>query len=129
MYESLLAEIVKAQDNLQNIEFKFNKKDFKFFYRYLTLLEKVRIEQMCVKRIEEIKDDGSISVKYEKQDHLIPIHTIIEKSLDENGKRIFSHTNPKHFETISKLPAGLASYIAYNMQLDIMGNMEINNGK
>lgn len=124
MNNTLLAEILKAQDNLQTIEFELNKVSFKWFFKYLTLLEKVRIEQMCVKPKTTIKEDGTSMVEYEKQDHLIPIHTILEKALDKDGKRLFSHTNPKDFEAISKLPAGIASYIAYQMQSDILGNLK-----
>ena len=120
----LLTELVKAQDNLQDITFNFNGKEYKFYFRYLTLLEKVRIEQMATKLTTTINDDGSRTDKYEKQDHMIPIHTIVEKALDEDGKRLFSHTNPKHFETISLLPAALASLVAYEMSKDIFGTMK-----
>ena len=119
----LLTELIKAQDNLQNITFTFNGEEFKFYFRYLTLLEKARIEQMAIKRNVTVKEDGSQEVKYEKQDHLIPIHTIIEKALDEDGKRLFSHTNPEHFKTVSLLPAALASYVAYEMSKDIFGSL------
>lgn len=119
----LLTELVKAQDNLQDITFNFNGKEYKFYFRYLTLLEKVRIEQMSMKLNSTINADGSRTDKYEKQDHLIPIHTIIEKALDEDGKRLFSHTNPEHFKTVSLLPAALASLVAYEMSRDIFGNM------
>lgn len=120
----LLQELLKAQDNLQDITFNFNGKEYKFYFRYLTLLEKVRIEQMSTKRNTIIKEDGSREEKYEKQEHLIPIHTIIEKALDKDGKRLFSHTKPDDFKTISLLPAALSSMIAYQMSLDIFGNME-----
>lgn len=126
MVNKLIAEILKAQDALQTIEFEFAGQYYTFYFRYLTLLEKARIEQMTVKVNTTIKDDGTREVKYEKQDHLIPIHTIIEKALDADGKRIFSHTNSKHFDIITKLPAGLASYIAYQMSSDIMGTFKEN---
>lgn len=122
--QNLLSELIKAQDNLQVIEFTLNKKEFKFYFRYLTLLEKVRIEQMSIRAITTINNDGSSTVKYEPQDHLIPIHTILEKALDKDGKRLFSHTNPQDFDIISKLPAGIASYVAYQMSVDIFGNMK-----
>jgi hypothetical protein len=124
MTNNLLQEILKAQDNLQTIEFEINKQQFKFYFNYLTLLEKARIEQMCVKNVSTINEDGSRTNKYEKQDHLYPIHLILEKALDEDGKRLFSHTNKEHFDIISKLPAGVASYIAYQMSIDIMGNLK-----
>jgi hypothetical protein len=119
----LLQELIKAQDNLQDITFNFNGKEFKFYFRYLTLLEKVRIEQMSTKLNVVIGGNGTRTEKYEKQDHLIPIHTIIEKALDEDGKRLFSHTKADDFKTISLLPAGLASLVAYEMSKDIFGNM------
>lgn len=119
----LIAELLKTDDNLQTIEFKFKGDDYKFYFRYLTLLEKARIEQMCIKSTVTIGVDGKKTTTYERQEHLQPIHIILEKALDENGKRIFSHTNPEHFEAISKLPAGLASFIAIQMSHDIMGNM------
>lgn len=120
-----LQELTKAQDNLQDITFNFAGKPYKWCFRYLTLLEKVRIEQMATKRVTTIKDDGSRVESYEKQDHLIPIHTIIEKALDEDGKRLFSHTTPEHFKTISLMPAALASYVAYEMSRDIFGSLDL----
>ena len=121
----LQSELLKAQDQLQDISFKFNGKDFKFYFRYLTLLEKVRIDQMSTKVVTTINDNGSRSDKHEKQDHLIPIHTIIEKALDEDGKRLFSHTKQDDFKTVSMLPAALASYVAYEMSRDIFGTLEL----
>ncbi len=119
----LLQELIKAQDNLQDISFTFAGNEYKWKFRYLTLLEKVRIEQMAIKLETTYKDDGTSVNKYVKQDHLIPIHTIIEKALDEDGKRLFSHTNPDHFTTISMLPAGLASMVAYELSRDIFGSL------
>jgi len=121
----LLQELIKAQDNLQDIAFKFNGKEYKFYFRYLTLLEKFRIEQMATKLVTTIREDGSKIEKHEKQDHLIPIHTIIEKALDKDGKRLFSHTNTDDFKTISMMPAALASLIAYEMGRDIFGTLEL----
>ena len=124
MIEKLQAEILKAQDNLQTIDFKLNDEKFTFCYRYLTLLQKVRIEQMCVKPFTTIGTDGETTVEQKKQDHMIPIHTILECALDEDGKKLFSHTNPEHVKLITSFPAGLASYIAYEMSLDIFGSMK-----
>ena len=121
----LLQELLKSQDNLQDISFTFADKEYSWKFRYLTLLEKVRIEQMATKLNRIIKEDGSEVNKYEKQDHLIPIHTIIEKALDEDGKRLFSHANPEHFKTISLMPAVLASYIAYEISRDIFGSLQL----
>ena len=119
----LLQELIKAQDNLQDITFKFGDTDYVWYFRYLTLLEKVRIEQMSIKINTTINADGSRVDKYEKQDHNIPIHTIVEKALDKDGNRLFSHTNPDHFKTISLMPAALASLLAYEMSRDIFGSM------
>jgi len=119
----LLQELIKSQDNLQDIQFTLNEKTYKWCFRYLTLLEKVRIEQMCIKAVTTINNDGSSIVKYEKQDHLIPLHTILEKALDEDGKRLFSHTNPDDFQTVSLLSAGLGGYVAYQFSKDIFGDM------
>jgi hypothetical protein len=127
MTHLLLQEILKANDSLQLIEFNLNNKDFKFYYRYLTLLEKARIEQMCVKANIEINNDGSRTTTYKKQDFLYPIHLILEKALDKEGKRLFSHTDPQHFDIISKLPANLASFISYQMSIDVMGNLKDTN--
>jgi len=124
MIDKLQAELVKAQDNLNDVVVKVGTQEFSFFFRYLTLLEKVRIEQMCIKVNSITNTDGSIETKHEKQDHLIPIHTILEKALDSEGKRLFSHTNPEHFKLISDLPAGASSYLAYEMSLDIFGTMK-----
>ena len=121
----LLQELVKAQDNLHDISFTFDGNSYTFYFRYLTLLEKVRIEQMATKLNTTINSDGSKTEQYEKQDHMIPIHTIIEKALDEDGKRLFSHTNIEHIKTISLMPAALASYIAYEMSRDIFGSLDL----
>ena len=123
MIEKLQAELLKAQDNLSEIEVKIGTEKLIFYFRYLTLLEKVRIEQMCIKTVQETKTDGSVTIKYEKQDHLIPSHTNVEKALDAEGKRLFSHTKPDDFTTVSLLPAGLASLLAYEMSRDIFGSM------
>ena len=124
MENNLLVELLKAQDNLQDISFTFAEKEYKWYFRYLTLLEKVRIDQMAIKRTTTINADGTSIDKYEKQDHLIPIHTIIEKALDADGKRLFSHVKTDDFKTISMMPAGLASMAAYQMSQDIFGNMK-----
>lgn len=122
--EKLLAELLKAQDNLQDIEFTINGKLFKYYFRYMTLIEKSRIEQMSVKRITIMKDDGTQEVKFEKQENMIPVHTIIEKALDKDGKRIYSHTNPEHVREVGLLPIQVASEISYIMTVDIFGNLE-----
>lgn len=124
MTDLLLQELLKTQDRLQTIEFELNKTQFRFYFNYLTLLEKARIEQMCVKTVTTIRDNGAKNISYEKQDHLYPIHLILEKALNKDGARLFSHTNPKDFDIISKLPAGIASYVAYQMSIDIMSNLE-----
>ena len=99
--ETLLAEITKGQDSLSEVEFTLNEEKFKFNYRYLTLLEKVRIEQLCIKVSKNIDSDGAVTTTMDKQDHLIPIYTILEKSLDKDGKKLFSPTNPQHFKLVS----------------------------
>ena len=124
MIDKLTAELIKAQDSLSDIKFTFGDTDFTFYFRFLTLLERVRIEQMSIKPVTKINTDGSKEVTHEKQDHLIPIHTILEKALDSDGKRLFSHTNQEHFKLVSDLPAGLASMIAYEMSIDIFGTMK-----
>ncbi len=123
--ELLLSELTKANENPHKIEFTLNDKSFTFYYKYLTLLQKVRIEQMCIKPVTTIGVDGVVHTKQEKQDHLIPIHTILEKAIDEEGKLIFSHTNPNDFKMVSSFPAALASYIAYEMSRDIFGSMDL----
>ena len=124
MLDKLQAEIVKAQDNLQNVSFKVGTEEFLFYFRYLTLLEKVRIEQMSIKVNSITNHDGSVETKYEKQDHLIPVYTILEKALNEDGKRLFSHTNQEHFKLISDLPAAASSHVAFQMMIDIFGTMK-----
>jgi hypothetical protein len=118
---TLLQELVKSNDSLQTIEFNFMEKDFKFYYKYLTLLEKARIEQFCVKRKVTYNPDGTKTETYEKDEEMYPVHLIIEKALNEDGTKIFSHTNPEHFKLISSLPYDLASYIAYHFTLDVFG--------
>ncbi len=125
MIDKLQAELVKAQDNLSEISFKLGDETFSFYYKYLTLLEKVRIEQMSTSITQVVNADGTSTQRHEKKDHLIPIHTIIEKALDKDSKRVFSHTNPEHFKMVSDFPAGLSSRIAYEMSIDIFGTMKM----
>ena len=127
--ETLLAELTKAQDDLSRIDFKLNTKPFTFYYKYLTLLQKVRIEQMCIKPVTTIDSDGVASTRQEKQDHLIPIHTILEKALDEDGKKLFNHHDRKDFSMVSSFPAALASYIAYTLSKDVYGSMDVGKDK
>lgn len=122
---TLQAEIVKAQGNLNEVSFKVNGKEFTFYFRYFTLLERVRVDQMSTKLETTIGTDGSTTNKHVKQEHLVPISVIIEKSLDVDGRRLFSHTNPDHFKLISDLPASLSSNIAYQYSLDIFGTMDM----
>lgn len=121
----LLAEAVKSNDALQTIEFVVGGKEFKFWFRYLTMLEQIRVKQFCVKTTEIIAANGNKTVKHEEQEHLYPIYLILEKALDEDGKRVFSSTNPAHFDTISRLPSGVASVVAYEMSKDIFGTLEV----
>ncbi len=123
MIDRLLAEIVKAQDRLQNIEFNFNDEHFIFYYSYLTLLEKVRIDTMSTTAVTTIDSNGNTTIKHEKQDHQVPIYTILEKAKDEDGKQIFNINNQEHYKIVSKLPANLASYAAYQMSLDVFNSM------
>ena len=123
MNNDFMVELLKAQDDLQDITFTFAGKEYKWYFKYLTLLQKVRIEQMAIKVNRTIEQDGSTTTKHEKQDHLVPIHTIIEKALDKDGNRIFSHTVKDDFKTISLMPAGLASLLAYEMSKDIFGTL------
>ena len=124
MIDKLQAELLKAHDSLQTIDFKLGSENFTFYHKYMTVFEKARIEQMCVKTVTTTNTDGSSNVTHKKQDHLIPIHTILEKALDKDGKRLFSHTNPEHFKLVSELPHGLASMIAYEMMIDITGTLK-----
>lgn len=121
---TLLVELLKAQDNLQNIDFEINGKKFIYYFRYMTLLEKSRIEQMCIKTVTTIKDDGSKNVKHEKQDDMTPIHTILEKALNKDGTRMYSHTNSQHFKEVSLLPVQVASEVAYMMTVDVFGTLD-----
>jgi hypothetical protein len=119
----LLVELLKAQDNLQVVDFEINNKKFSYYFRYMTLLEKTRVEQMCVKTVTTFNDDGSKVVKHEKQENMTPIHTILEKALNKKGDRLYSHTNSEHFKEVSLLPIQVASEVAYMMTIDIFGNL------
>jgi len=121
----LLMEAVKSNDSMQSIDFVIGGKEFSFKFRYLTMLEKMRIKQMCVKTTETINTDGSKTVKHEEQEHLYPIYLILEKALNEDGKRVFSSTNKEHYNTIASLPVGVSSLVAYEMSQDIFGNLEV----
>jgi hypothetical protein len=120
----LLAELVKSLDNLQKLEFNFMGKDFTWYYKYLSLLEKTRIEQFCIQPLTTIDEDGKKTVKHERNKDLYDVHLIIEKALNEDGKKIFSHTNPNDIRTIQKFPYELAKVIADTLNPDIFGTME-----
>jgi hypothetical protein len=120
----LFADILKSYDKLNDIKFKVNNEEYTFYYRYMTILEHTRINNMCLKETTYIGDDGSKEVKKEKQDHLYPLYVILEKALDENGKRMFSLTDKKAFDTLAKMDIKLLGLIAAEMSLDITGNLE-----
>ena len=120
-----LAELLKSNDSLQDIQVTVSGKEFTFYFKYLTILEKVRIKQFCVKTTTTINPDGSKSVKHEEQEELFPIYLILEKALNKDGTRMFSTTSRDDYNTIASLPAGVASTIAYYMSLDVMNNLEV----
>jgi len=122
---TLLAEITKTQDDLNRIDFKLNDEQFTFYFTYLTLLQKVKIEQLATVPHTTIKTDGSQTTKFEKQDYMIPIYTILVKAKDENGKDIFNANDPLHKKLISDFPASLSSYVAYELSKDIFGSLGI----
>ena len=120
---SLQADILKAHDNLNKIEFKVSGNQYTFYYRHLTILEHTRIKLNCITRNEYVKTDGSKNIKEEENDHLYPLNCILEKALDENGKRLFSSTNTDHKQMLMKMSFDLLSYIAAEMAFDITGNI------
>lgn len=128
MIEKLQAELLKAHDSLSVINIKIGGEEFTFYYRYLGLLEKSRIQQMCVKPVKTLNKDGSVDITYEAQEELTPIFTILEKALDEDGKRVFDIANPEHFKIVSELPVGASSRMAYEMSVDIFGTLGKDNG-
>ena len=129
MKDALFADILKSYDNLNDIKFKVNGEEYIFYYRYMTILEHARINAKCIKQNILIKEDGSKEIKEEKQDHLFPIYTILEKALDEDGKKLYSLTDREAFNTICKMDLKLVSLIAAEMALDITGNLkEVSNG-
>ena len=126
---SLLAAILKAHEKLNEIKFTVNKNQYTFYFKYMTILEHTRINNLCIKETTYIDEKGNKEVKKEKQDYLFPIYTILEKALDKDGKRLFSLTNKNDFDTISKLDIRILSLVAAEMTLDITGNLEeISNG-
>ena len=124
MKQELFADILKSHDTLQNIEFKINNKEYTFYYRYLTVLEHTRIKIACTKENVIIKENGSKEIKTQENEHLYPIYTILEKSLDKDGNKLFSLTSLDDFQKISKLPFNLVSFIASEMSFDITGNIK-----
>lgn len=129
MRDALFADILKSYDNLNDIKFRVNGKEYTFYYRYMTILEHARINAKCIKQNILIKDDGSKEIKEEKQDHLFPVYTILEKALDKDGKKLYSLTDKQAFDTISKMDLKLVSLIAAEMSLDVTGNLkEVMNG-
>jgi hypothetical protein len=126
---SLLADILKANEKLNEIKFTVNKNEYTFYFKYMTILEHTRINNLCIKETSYIDEKGNKEVKKEKQDYLFPIYTILEKALDKDGNRLFSLTNKNDFDTISKLDIRILSLVAAEMTLDITGNLEeLSNG-
>jgi polyphosphate kinase len=125
---SLLADILKAHEKLNEIKFTVNKNQYTFYFKYMTILEHTRINNMCIKETTYLDEKGNKEVRKEKQDYLFPIYTILEKALDKDGKRLFSLTNKNDFDTISKLDIRILSLVAAEMALDITGNLEELNG-
>ena len=123
MDNTLKIDILKAYDNLQNIEFTINNNKHKFYFRYLTILEHTRIKMACTKKTTIINSDGTKEERFEENKDLYPIYTILEKALDENGKKLFSITNMDQFQMFSKMPFELLSFIAAEMSIDITGNI------
>ena len=121
----LLGELVKSNDSLQDISVNIAGQEFSFYFKYLTILEKLRIKQMCVKSVTTINADGSKTVKHEENEELYPVYLILEKALNEDGSKMFSMTSKDDYATVAGLPAGVASTIAYYMSLDVFGNMEV----
>ena len=123
MENTLLADILKAHDTLNTIEFTINDNKYKFYFRHLTILEHTRIKLACIKTNTFIRDDGSKETKQEEDEHLYPIYTILEKALDENGKKLYSITNRDDFAMFSKMQFALLSQIAAEMSFDVTGNI------
>lgn len=121
--EKLLADILKDNERLNEIKFKVNGNQYTFYFKYMTILEHTRIKMQCLRNNITIKEDGSKEEKQEVQNHLMPVYTILEKALDKDGKRLFSLTNKKEFDTISKMPMTLLAHIAAEFQFDITGNL------
>ena len=123
MDSTLQADILKAYDNLNDIEFIINENKHKFYYRHLTILEHTRIKLACTKRVVKMDEQGNKTETLEEDKALYPIYTIIEKALTEDGKKMFTLTNPDNFEMLKKLPFELLSYISAEMSFDITGNI------
>jgi len=119
----LKADILKAHDNLNKIDFKVNNNTHTFYYKYLTILEHTRIKMACTKKTTTIKANGDKEDKYEEQEHLYPVYAILEKALDKDGNKLFSITNQDHFQMFAKMPFELLSYISAEMCFDITGNI------
>lgn len=119
----LFADILKAYDHLNVITFKVLGNEYKFYYRHLTILEHTRIKIASIKKTTTINADGSTTEREEEQKHLYPLYTILEKALDENGKKLFSLTSKDDYDKISKLPMELLSMISAEMSFDITGNI------
>ena len=124
MTKELLADVLKAHDHLNEIKFKVSGTQYIFYYRYMTILEHTRINLACTKETTYLSENGKKEVRKEKQEHLFPIYTILEKALDQDGKKLFSLTDKEAFEIFSKMDLKLLSLIAAEMSLDITGNLE-----
>lgn len=122
--ELIKMDINKAHDRLQSIEFKINETVYKFYYKYMTVLENQRIESLILKDEVTYEQDGTKTVRKVRNNELYPVYVVLEKALDENGKRLFSHTDMEMRETLFKMEYGLLSYIASQMAFDVMGNIQ-----
>jgi len=127
MNNKLFLDILKAYENLNEIRFKVSGNEYLYYYKHMTILEHARINMRCQKQTVTIKNDGTKEIKEEKQEHLFPVYTILEKALDENGKKLYSMTDKEAFDNLIKMDIKLISMIAAEMALDITGNLgEIN---
>jgi len=124
MTSQLFAAIQRASEELNKVEFKVNKEQFEFHYRYLTYFEKQRVINASTKVTKHTAKSGEITTREEVQDELIPIYTILEMARDEEGKKLFSLTSREDYEKISKMEWSLVSHLATVMTYDILSEME-----
>lgn len=117
MTDKLLKELLKLQESPSVLTIKIGSEEFTFRYKYMTIFEDAQIKHLSKKTRVTYSPDGTPTEREELQEHLVPIYTVLIKSLNEDGSKVFNPTNPKDFDIVKQMPYGALSQIAVAMSL------------